>query len=262
MGCLRALDCHTSGVRRKLIGGLARSAWRATLVSGLGFVLSVATGVGGYIFTSAEAGDISFTAAVPPPAPPDATALVAIPRRPTFDDAAVRAIPAVPLRDQALPQSRDSRGLDGDEPTAAQPILRASPATQIVVAAASLARGPIEAAGTPLRPALTAGDRISVPVSFYYCNSGTKTAAQGDGGGFCGAMRDGSIVYNGAAACDHAYLGQRFRIIDDPLLRIYKCADTGSAVHGLHRDIWFGSSDDGWSWQLKVGQAAWIEVLP
>ena len=37
---------------------------------------------------------------------------------------------------------------------------------------------------------------------------------------------------------------------------------TGSAVHGLHRDIWFGSSDDGWTWQRSVGQAASIEILP
>ena len=111
-------------------------------------------------------------------------------------------------------------------------------------------------------PALRPGDRIGVSVSFYYCEAGGKTAARGDGGGFCGAMRDGTVVYNGAAACDFVYLGQRFRIEGDPLGRIYRCADTGSAVHGLHRDVWFGSSDDGWAWQRSVGQAATIEVLP
>ena len=111
-------------------------------------------------------------------------------------------------------------------------------------------------------PPLRAGDRLTVPVSFYYCTIGHGVAAQGDGGGFCGAMRDGSVVYNGAAACDVEYLGQRFRIEGDPLGLIYRCADTGSAVHGQHRDIWFGSSDDGWAWQRSIGQAATIEVLP
>ena len=109
-------------------------------------------------------------------------------------------------------------------------------------------------------PKLTPGDRLMVPVSFYYCQSGG--GAQGDGGGFCGAMRDGSVVYSGAAACDVVYLGQRFRIEGDPSGRTYRCADTGSAVHGLHRDIWFGSNAEGWAWQRSIGQAATIEVLP
>ncbi|MCA9851946.1 MAG: hypothetical protein KC461_15060, partial [Dehalococcoidia bacterium] len=84
----------------------------------------------------------------------------------------------------------------------------------------------------------------------------------GDGGNFCGVMRDGSVVYPGAAACAYKYLGQQFRIVGDPTGRIYRCADTGSAVHGVHRDIWFMTSDDGWDWQLVVGQVATIEILP
>ena len=70
------------------------------------------------------------------------------------------------------------------------------------------------------------------------------------------------LFRSGAAACDVAYLGQQFRIEGDPLGRVYKCADTGSAVHGLHRDIWFHSSSEGWNWQRSVGQAATIEILP
>ncbi|MSQ31282.1 MAG: hypothetical protein EXR64_04545 [Dehalococcoidia bacterium] len=254
-------------MRRKLLEGLARAARRAALVSGLGFVLAIATGVGGYALTSANGrGGILIAAATPRLAPPEVTALAAVPRRGFVEDAVVRADTVVPLRDLAVPLSRESEGRaspSGDrEPASGALLDRTSPATQIVVAAASFARGPVELAGTPITPSLAPGDRIGVPVSFYYCNSGTKTAAQGDGGGFCGAMRDGSIVYNGAAACDHKYMGQRFKILGDPLPRVYKCADTGSAVHGLHRDIWFGSSDEGWSWQLSVGQAAWIEILP
>ena len=112
-------------------------------------------------------------------------------------------------------------------------------------------------AGTP---ALRSGDRVRATVSFYYCRVGGP--AHGDGGGFCGAMRDGTVVYNGAAACDYVYLGQRFRIDGDPSGRIYRCADTGSAVHGLHRDIWFATNEEGWAWQKSVGQSATIEILP
>jgi hypothetical protein len=99
-------------------------------------------------------------------------------------------------------------------------------------------------------------------VSFYYCVTGGGAHPAGDGGNFCGAMRDGTVVYSGAAACDYAYVGQRFRIEGDPSRRVYTCNDTGSAVHGLHRDIWFNTSDEGWYWQLAVGPRAVIEIVP
>ncbi|MGE3961661.1 MAG: hypothetical protein AB7F65_08290 [Dehalococcoidia bacterium] len=111
-------------------------------------------------------------------------------------------------------------------------------------------------------PDLVAGDVITATVSFYYCELGAKGRHPGDGGNFCGVMRDGSVVYPGAAACAYRYLGQQFRIVGDPTGRVYRCADTGSAVHGVHRDIWFHSSDEGWEWQLEVGQVATIEILP
>ena len=59
-----------------------------------------------------------------------------------------------------------------------------------------------------------------------------------------------------------ANLGQRFRILGDPLDRTYTCADTGSAVHGNHRDIWFDNSDDGLNWVRQVGESGRIEILP
>lgn len=111
-------------------------------------------------------------------------------------------------------------------------------------------------------PPLTPGQRVSVPLSFYYCEPGQEPAVPGDGGGFCGAMRDGSTVYPGAAACDIAYLGQQFRIEDDPTGRIYRCADTGNAVDNLHRDIWFRTASEGWDWLLTVGRQGVIEILP
>lgn len=111
-------------------------------------------------------------------------------------------------------------------------------------------------------PDLKPGDRVTATVSFYYCELGDEGLHPGDGGNFCGVMRDGTVVYPGAAACAYTYLGQQFRIVGDPTGRVYRCADTGSAVHGLHRDIWFMSSDEGWAWQLEVGQVATIEILP
>jgi hypothetical protein len=109
-------------------------------------------------------------------------------------------------------------------------------------------------------PQMRAGDRVLATVSFFYCSS-VAGEASGDGGGFCGTMRDGSVVYAGAAACDVEYLGQRFRIEGDPTGRIYRCADTGSAVHGLHRDIWFPDNYSGWVWQLEVGYRVVIEIV-
>jgi hypothetical protein len=111
-------------------------------------------------------------------------------------------------------------------------------------------------------PTLMPGDRPIVTLSFYYCEESAGTLARGDGGGFCGRMRDGSFVRPGAAACDVVYLGQKFRIIGDPNARTYVCADTGSAVHGMHRDIWFLDNQSGWVWQSRVGRSAVIEILP
>ncbi len=110
--------------------------------------------------------------------------------------------------------------------------------------------------------ALEAGDRITVPVTFYYCEDTTGGARSGDGGGFCGAMRNGVVAHPGAAACDAAYLGQRFIIEGDPTERTYVCADTGGGIHSQHRDIWFLSSSEGWAWQAVVGRSAVIQILP
>lgn len=119
------------------------------------------------------------------------------------------------------------------------------------------------AASPPAAPAaLAPGDLVQATVSFYYCEVGPGGLHVGDGGGFCGIMRNGDVVFSGAAACAYEFLGQRFRIVGDPTQRVYICADTGSAVLGMHRDIWFMDSDDGWDWQLDVGQVATIEILP
>ncbi len=105
-------------------------------------------------------------------------------------------------------------------------------------------------------------DHRTATISYYYCEQGTNSAGIGDGGGFCGAMASGQIVYEGAAACAPGNMGQRFTISGDPTGRTYTCADTGSAVTGEHRDIFFHNSDDGWAWWLQMGtNVATIEIV-
>ncbi|MBM4415037.1 MAG: hypothetical protein FJ035_01945 [Chloroflexi bacterium] len=170
-------------------------------------------------------------------------------------------------------------GLGGDDardvPPPAAPASRALPVE--VQAPAELADARIAVERQPLAPRrpqlqvqalalaarrLAPGDRVSVPVSFYYCEeSAGGESPRGDGGSFCGHVRDGSRVRPGMAACDYAYLGQRFRIEGDPTGRVYVCGDTGSAIHGLARDIWFMDNRSGWLWQRVVGTSAVIEIL-
>ncbi|MXZ63013.1 MAG: SH3 domain-containing protein [Chloroflexi bacterium] len=104
-------------------------------------------------------------------------------------------------------------------------------------------------------------ETVEVTLSYYYCRQGTIAASIGDGGGWCGAMANGEVVHQGAAACARSRLGERFRIIGDPLGLTYECEDTGSAVHGHHRDIFFDLSDDGYRWIVEVGYTAVIEIL-
>ena len=104
-------------------------------------------------------------------------------------------------------------------------------------------------------------ETVEVTLSYYYCAQGTIMASIGDGGGWCGAMANGEVVHRGAAACDRSRLGERFRIQGDPLGLTYECKDTGSAVHGHHRDIFFHLSDDGYRWIVEVGYTAVIEIL-
>lgn len=137
---------------------------------------------------------------------------------------------------------------------------RFTTSTTANVAAARTQNSAVSAASS--MEELEAGDRITVPVTFYYCEDTTGGARSGDGGGFCGAMRNGVVAHPGAAACDVAYLGQRFIIEGDPTGRTYVCADTGGGIQNQHRDIWFLSSSEGWAWQAVVGRSAVIQILP
>ncbi len=230
------------GVQGKFTKVLTRSARHAVLLTTLSLVLALTIAVGGFVASSAVAPGYALAAAIPTPHATDISlAPTSISDTPWYMADTPRLSVAA-VSDQAFEASRE-----------AVPTATPEPEPEPVVRAARLTAGP---------DPLVAGDRIVAPVSFYYCAVGGEPPARGDGGGFCGVMRDGSTVYNGAAACDYAYLGQRFRIEGDPLERIYRCADTGSAVHGLHRDVWFSSSDEGWAWQRIVGRTATIEILP
>ena len=129
----------------------------------------------------------------------------------------------------------------------------------------SLERGVLEPgsvvwvrAGTVPTPDGTVG---TARITYFYCTQGEIARGIGDGGGWCGHMANGEIVHAGAAACARDYLGQRFRIVGDPLDRIYTCKDTGGGVRGEHRDIWFENSDDGRRWLDQVGDSAQIQIL-
>lgn len=98
-------------------------------------------------------------------------------------------------------------------------------------------------------------------ITYYYCERGSTAAGWGDGGGFCGHMRSGEVVYPGAASCSSANLGQRFRIVGDPTGRTYTCEDTGGGVMGNHRDIWFRNSDEAMRWYAAVGTHAEIVIV-
>ena len=119
---------------------------------------------------------------------------------------------------------------------------------------------------------ISVGDEIYVPdgvvqffqvtLSFYYCKDvNNPRFLSGDGGDFCGIMRNGQKVYPGAAACAYRFLGQKFVIVNDPLKRTYECADTGNLVLGWHRDIWFNTNEEGWDWLRVVGSTGNIIIL-
>ena len=103
---------------------------------------------------------------------------------------------------------------------------------------------------------------LTAPITYYYCTQ-NSTGGAGDGGGFCGFMSNGLRVQQGAASCSPQNFGQRFRIVGDPLALTYQCMDTGGGVSREHRDIWFATSAEAFSWwkQVAPGGSAVIEVV-
>jgi len=109
--------------------------------------------------------------------------------------------------------------------------------------------------GQPLLAAETVhvgkGRIANVNITFYDC------ADQG----FCGAMANGHIVYEGAAACSwNLQIGTKFVIEGDPTGRIYTCEDRG-LLDNTWVDIFWHAPADGWLWQSAVGRWGVIEIV-
>lgn len=96
-------------------------------------------------------------------------------------------------------------------------------------------------------------EQRTATVSYYYCVQVSNSAGIGDGGGFCGSMASGQMVYEGAVSCVPGHMDQWFTIQGDPNSGTYTCADTGGAVADEHRDIFFQNSDDAWAWWMQMG---------
>jgi hypothetical protein len=62
-------------------------------------------------------------------------------------------------------------------------------------------------------------------------------------------MRNGEVVYEGAAACGYQRLGSQFLLLGD----VSTCADTGSAVWGDHVDWFFHDHWEGWRFLREFG---------
>ena len=243
------------------VRGLAASARHALVIAGLSALIALGAATSGALSPSGahdaaaggsldamrsllELGAVGAGARVfgaAPPPPPKAAPPASVP---------------LPVSAPLAPPARLARPAP-----VALPRFEATPAAGAILGARIRGRT-ASANHSTATPRLEPGGRALATVSFYYCAPGPGALPAGDGGNFCGAMRDGAIVHSGAAACDYAYLGQRFRVEGDPTGRVYTCHDTGSAVHGLHRDIWFRTSDEGWRWQHAVGARAVIEVVP
>ena len=110
-------------------------------------------------------------------------------------------------------------------------------------------------------PVVKPARALAVPVTYYYCTQ-VGIGGAGDGGGFCGFMSNGMRVHAGAASCDRANFGQRFRFVGDPTSLVFTCMDTGGGVTAEHRDIWFATNDEAYAWwrQVAPNGSATIEV--
>lgn len=96
-----------------------------------------------------------------------------------------------------------------------------------------------------------AGSSLTSTVTFYTCS----------GGGFCGPMAAGPVVFAGAAACSYDLpFGTRFYIADDPGQRVFTCLDRG-LLTPTWVDLWFQTPDEGWAFQSIVGTHSSIVLV-
>ena len=151
----------------------------------------------------------------------------------------------------------DPRGEPSQEPTVAptsQPTARRGRAitppglTPIPTPAATAKPS---AVSQPPAALVTVGRIENVNLTFYDCLDQ----------GFCGTMKSGEKVYEGAAACSwNLPEGTRFRIAGDPSKRTYVCEDRGM-LENTWVDVFFYDPKDGWEWQKAVGRIGTIEII-
>jgi len=167
------------------------------------------------------------------------------------------AVESVAAQSPAPAINLDPRGEPSQEPTV-------QPTPQPTVPLGRAIRPPgAAAAPTPAataRPAVvsrppaavvSAGRIENVNLTFYDCLDQ----------GFCGNMKSGTKVYEGAAACSwNLPEGTRFRILNDPTKRTYVCEDRG-ILDDTWVDIFFYDPEDGWAWQKAVGRYGAIEIV-
>jgi hypothetical protein len=112
----------------------------------------------------------------------------------------------------------------------------------------------------PVEQRITVPDKGSVFVKGLYLDANV-TFYDCVRQGFCEEMYNGSMVYEGAAACSWDLpLGTRFYIPGDPTNRIYVCEDRGR-LEDTWVDIFWHHPSDGRKWQHEVGRYAPIILI-
>lgn len=102
---------------------------------------------------------------------------------------------------------------------------------------------------------------VEVKVTVYGCRISEELRASGFQGGYCGAMANGEVVWEGAAACGSAFpLGLAFRLRGDPTGRTYTCTDRGR-LQDYQVDVFFAEVGAGLAWLDQVGTRSQIEIL-
>jgi hypothetical protein len=171
---------------------------------------------------------------------------------PAAVETAVPAAPAGAIDLVQAPQATQEPTLQPAPRPSATPRRAIVPpgATAVPAPTATPTTKPAPTAQPPAAP-VKAGRIENVNLTFYDCLDQ----------GFCGTMKYGEKVYEGAAACSWDLpAGTKFRILGDPTKRIYVCEDRGM-LDDTWVDIFFNDPEDGWAWQEAVGRYGTIEIV-
>jgi hypothetical protein len=158
--------------------------------------------------------------------------------------------PAIDLETRAAPTQQPT-AQPTPQPTATPKPAIVPPGVTPKPAPTATPRSKPTAVSQPPAAPLRLGRIEDVNLTFYDCLDQ----------GFCGTMKSGTKVYEGAAACSwNLPEGTRFRILGDPTKRTYVCEDRGE-LQDTWVDIFFNDPEDGWDWQEAVGRYGTIEIV-